>query len=312
MFAVIEFKEADGGGLSLVNSQWLTPRKQEVFWPPIKNSSNFSKVLRRVEQDIDPDKWKLFGVEKVFYETEDFDKAKEKLRQAEVTSDLHTDLDEDPEEKRRLKRKIIKKKVFSDTDDDENENDCSPPKKLTTKKKLDLNLPRPPRIQLKLNNNYYTQKTGLSQNTAEEEEEASQIESDVDDGGDTSMNISEQNYRVRLSTPKSSTSTGHSSVVHDVSQRSTPCTDPSSVDFDNNLRDMPAFKTLLENVLKVKAQNRQILSILKKSTPTQIVGLPESLPVNLPVSELEDLAKLESFLEEEEHLCHFKSYCLSI
>lgn len=68
MFSVIEFKEASGGGLSIINTKWLTPRKQEVHWPPIKDSFAFSKVVRKVEQDIDQ-KWKLYQVEKIYYTT---------------------------------------------------------------------------------------------------------------------------------------------------------------------------------------------------------------------------------------------------
>lgn len=66
MFSVIEFRENDGGGISIVNSKWLTPRKQEVYWPPIKDNLKFEKVIRKVEQEVDST-WKLYPVERIFY-----------------------------------------------------------------------------------------------------------------------------------------------------------------------------------------------------------------------------------------------------
>ena len=68
MYAVVEFTAADGGGLSVVNAQWLTPRKREVYWPPIKSTPNFTKLIKAINFEIDSD-WRLYGVERIFYET---------------------------------------------------------------------------------------------------------------------------------------------------------------------------------------------------------------------------------------------------
>lgn len=69
MFSVVEFKECDGGGVALINSQWLTPRKKEVFWPPVKDTNKFNKLLKEKEQSIDTEKWSIYEVQRVFYET---------------------------------------------------------------------------------------------------------------------------------------------------------------------------------------------------------------------------------------------------
>lgn len=68
MFNVIEFNAEAGGGLALVHKKWLTPRKKEVFWPPYKHQKQFTKSLNMGEE-VDSVKWKLFGIEKTYYET---------------------------------------------------------------------------------------------------------------------------------------------------------------------------------------------------------------------------------------------------
>lgn len=67
MFVLIEFKEVDGGGVAVVSEAWLTPRKREVFWPPVKDQKQFNKLLNT--KDLDISKWKLFQIERCLYET---------------------------------------------------------------------------------------------------------------------------------------------------------------------------------------------------------------------------------------------------
>lgn len=68
MFAIVEFAVKQGGCLSVVNSNWLTPRKKEVFWPPYKNNQQFVKALKNSENII-TETWKLYKIRKIFYET---------------------------------------------------------------------------------------------------------------------------------------------------------------------------------------------------------------------------------------------------
>lgn len=68
MFNVIEFDAEAGGGLALVHKSWITPRKKEVYWPPYKDQKVFTKALKFGEE-VDEAKWKLYGIEKTYYET---------------------------------------------------------------------------------------------------------------------------------------------------------------------------------------------------------------------------------------------------
>ncbi|KAF5301232.1 hypothetical protein FQA39_LY10818 [Lamprigera yunnana] len=67
-FTGIEFSERGGGGVALICSEWLTPRKRYCFWPPIKSSVQFEKALvKRIptnEQD-----WTQYEVSRCFFET---------------------------------------------------------------------------------------------------------------------------------------------------------------------------------------------------------------------------------------------------
>lgn len=64
-FFVIEFVE---GGLAVVPSVWLTPRKKEVYWPPVKDTILYKKLVKR-QEEVDENSWKLYSVQKVFCET---------------------------------------------------------------------------------------------------------------------------------------------------------------------------------------------------------------------------------------------------
>lgn len=69
MFAVVEFdEEAAGGGLSVINTKWLTPRKKEVFWPPYKENNQFVRAVKRSE-DINTETWSVYRLSRIFYET---------------------------------------------------------------------------------------------------------------------------------------------------------------------------------------------------------------------------------------------------
>lgn len=63
MYSVIQFSDPSTGAegsVSIVNRQWMTPHKCEVYWPPARESKVY-------EPDVDT--WKLYGVRRVFYET---------------------------------------------------------------------------------------------------------------------------------------------------------------------------------------------------------------------------------------------------
>lgn len=65
MYSLVQFKDIDGGTLSIVNTEWLTPRKCEVYWPPVKGTKAFERLLTCSPNE----KWPLYGVQRVFCET---------------------------------------------------------------------------------------------------------------------------------------------------------------------------------------------------------------------------------------------------
>lgn len=69
MFSVIQFDESDGGSVSIVHSKWLTPRRREVHWPPIKDGKAYNRLLTQNVDNSPDDNWKLYGVKRIFAET---------------------------------------------------------------------------------------------------------------------------------------------------------------------------------------------------------------------------------------------------
>ena len=66
MYKIVEFNKE--GGLAIVHTTWLTPRKKEVFWPPYKGNTNFMRALRKGE-NVNEETWQIYGIARNFYET---------------------------------------------------------------------------------------------------------------------------------------------------------------------------------------------------------------------------------------------------
>ncbi|KAF5301374.1 hypothetical protein FQA39_LY10772 [Lamprigera yunnana] len=116
-FTGIEFSERGGGGVALICSEWLTPRKRHCFWAPIKSSVQFEKALiKRIptnEQD-----WTQYEVSRCFFETDDFHKAKQKIKKAEFTSEVASDEDlNEVDYPIKRKRSVVRR--FYDSDDED-------------------------------------------------------------------------------------------------------------------------------------------------------------------------------------------------
>lgn len=129
----IEFCETTGGGVALVHETWLTPRKKEVFWPNYKQQSQFNRAVTCGQAP--EDNWKLYAVKRCFFESgklklsafyrinfiflaDNFSTALRKIKQAEVTSDIHSDLDESIPTKRRRKLRVLSEEDNSSSDTD--------------------------------------------------------------------------------------------------------------------------------------------------------------------------------------------------
>lgn len=65
-FVGIEFASDCGGGVALVHSTWLTPRKKQAYWPPYKKQNLFDKALKTGEAP--EDSWQLYSVKRSFFE----------------------------------------------------------------------------------------------------------------------------------------------------------------------------------------------------------------------------------------------------
>ena len=51
----------------IVRDSWLTPKKQECFWPPYKHSDKFNAALSKAE--IPGEDWSLIQIKRRLYET---------------------------------------------------------------------------------------------------------------------------------------------------------------------------------------------------------------------------------------------------
>ncbi|XP_076286657.1 uncharacterized protein LOC143212129 [Lasioglossum baleicum] len=92
--------------------------KKECLWPPFKLMAKFNRALQG--GILPDDNWTLYDIRRVFYETDDLSKAREKCRQAESESEIATEWEGEQGESRR-KRKI--KKVY-DSDEYDNGEHC--------------------------------------------------------------------------------------------------------------------------------------------------------------------------------------------
>lgn len=63
MYVGVEFPDEDGGGVALIHTKWLTPRKQEVWWPPSKQ--RVSKALKKGESPSHD--WRRYNITRIFF-----------------------------------------------------------------------------------------------------------------------------------------------------------------------------------------------------------------------------------------------------
>ncbi|KAJ8940889.1 hypothetical protein NQ318_004588 [Aromia moschata] len=129
-FVLIEFSASEGGGISIVHNEWMSPRKTEVYWPPYKEQSQFNRALKRGEK-VNTETWKLFKIARCFYSSDDYEKIHTKLKDCEITSDIQSD---DDNAVSKIRKRIPNKKYFV-ISDEETDNDESqllrPPRNLT-------------------------------------------------------------------------------------------------------------------------------------------------------------------------------------
>ncbi|KAF5308341.1 hypothetical protein FQR65_LT18224 [Abscondita terminalis] len=126
MYAVIEFDESYGGSVAAVHTNWFTPLKRNLFWPPYKDQQRFDRALRHGEA-VDENSWTLYKVQRIFHTTDDLAKARRKLKEAELTSNIDSEADIDDDNIRRKRKHIRARKLYDDTSDEADETLPRPP-----------------------------------------------------------------------------------------------------------------------------------------------------------------------------------------
>jgi hypothetical protein len=61
-----EDSEEAAGGIVILSSNWLTPKKAEALWPAVKNQAVFNKLLKNHESPGED--WTLIKIKRKFYE----------------------------------------------------------------------------------------------------------------------------------------------------------------------------------------------------------------------------------------------------
>lgn len=283
-FVGIEFSEESGAGVvELVHSSWLTPKKQEVWWPPLKHREAFDKALCKGDLSAE-ETWSIYKIKRCFFKEDDFFKAKEKCKKCEFTSDIQSEQEEPEVEKK--KRRLNAKRNFSSSD----EEDCRNSSKL----------PMPPRIRdvsTVLNN------SGIN---------IIPSSSPVSTSSPVFLKSTCASNSSRLSQSFSCTSTPSTSKTDkgDINGDapfgfSTPTLTKSSSE-SKGFCDQ-----VLDYLITIRTQNRQILKLLTTNTHNNSIKafeLPDDLELTLPVSNLTDLRRLEEYLSNNTNLSAVASY----
>ncbi|CAH0546960.1 unnamed protein product [Brassicogethes aeneus] len=271
-FIGVQFEEE--GNIALISSNWLTPRKTETFWPPYKGRDRYTKALLK-HCAPEPD-WPFYKVKRVFFKCDNYEKANNKLKEAEFTSDVQSE--QEIEQKSRRRRRKTPKRLYSTSEEDNSD-------KESVRK-----LQRPPLIEF----NICTDTT----------------DTEIPNISLTPARLSGSLTPARLSgslTPAVSLS--ECDPLPPISSKEVLRSANSAASCSNNVRQLlsgnnkqvPISEELggqiLTAVFHVAEQNKEILSILKSQgssgTPNQ---LPDDLPVQLPLITQEDVIEFEKYI----------------
>ncbi|KAI4455712.1 hypothetical protein MML48_9g00016783 [Holotrichia oblita] len=108
-FCGVSFNDDDENAIAIINAKWLTPLKREAFWPPYKYQNQYEKAIKNSEEPKEG-VWTLYKIKKIYFELDDFDQAKRKLRKLEFSSDIQTS---DVEEKFKKQILTLLEKLFN-------------------------------------------------------------------------------------------------------------------------------------------------------------------------------------------------------
>ncbi|XP_074033129.1 uncharacterized protein isoform X2 [Leptinotarsa decemlineata] len=278
MYQVVEF---DDGSLAIILDKWYTPEKQNMYWPPLQEYCRAVRNLSGVSSD-----WDKFSIERKFYETENFETAQSKLKLAEEFSDINKG--DDTYHTRRRQVKKPKHLVIESSDDEEPEIHERPPKCFI--KKIPGKTVKRPIEELSA----HSQMSSCSQTLVSSNDkksfgwnQKSQSPVSWSLGSGNTCSTSNEALQKRLSQSKST-------IADDL--------------FVNNA-DQSVQRKILENLVFIKEQNKEILNFLKSGligtdnrnhVTYTFFGLPE-LPIDLPCTSTNDVIKLEEYLSLKEN-----------
>lgn len=146
-YVVVEFATNE---VAIVSENWLTDESdgnKKVLWPPMKSSA---KLNMAVKQHAEPeDTWVSCAIRRLMYQTDSFEKAQQKAKEAEEESDLQTDADvRQSSVSQKRKHRPNPRFLDSDTEDEESQTRDTCTKRqlvtLTTTKDSDTVMPSPP------------------------------------------------------------------------------------------------------------------------------------------------------------------------
>ncbi|KAG1693759.1 hypothetical protein GQR58_006991 [Nymphon striatum] len=112
-YVIVVFTEENE--TALVPQSWLKDEDTVCYWPPYKTSARLNNAVQKVEPPSDT--WSVMSV-RALYRSDSYQKARLKLKQSCVNSDLQTD-EEDQKRKRRAPNRIL----------DSSDEDCDIPEK---------------------------------------------------------------------------------------------------------------------------------------------------------------------------------------
>ncbi|KAM0734096.1 hypothetical protein ACS0PU_012461 [Formica fusca] len=223
----IQFIEENGrnNNIAIISSNWLTPKKQQTFWPPYKKQHQYEQSLKKDE--IPTDKWTLYNITKVLF----VEKAKKLLQFCEENSDVPSDFDTALERLNTINTSRTRKPPNRYCDSESSDNEGNGELLIRLKKKSHKNhLSRPPTIS---DDEFETRTINLAvTNTPQIVEKSASISNNT-----------------------SSILTATNCIASTSSQK------PQSTNLTGELSFQ---KQLLILLVEIKEQNTQILALLKK------------------------------------------------
>ncbi|KAG8176609.1 hypothetical protein JTE90_028591 [Oedothorax gibbosus] len=300
MFVVaVENKVADKdeepcGPIIIVRASWLTPKKQECFWPPCKLSDKFNSTLSKTE--VPGEKWTLIKIKKRLYETDDLVKARKKAREAEIESDLLTDdPPEDTSSQRKSKRKR-KRIQFSPQVSDDGSSESEPQRDLDI-----IHMPDPPSCNLlgiQINDSFLF----IIRSTTVQQYWNKQYHHLPSQPVNTP--IAESSPLRHYHSDQPTHNIGSSPIYLPSQPVYTPTTGNGPIHPD------PGFKVLLrriENLTEVVQENNKLLHALlvEKKAAEDSPQVNKDCPFTLPLQSIKDVEDIEDLLKDSENRKNF-------